>query len=110
MQSVHTTLSKFLVGQLHDTPGQNDLVALLVDVAAAAARIADWARCGALGGVLGAVDAENHQGEVQQRLDLLAHEAMVEYGQDRGLLAGMASEELQSPCPLAEGLSQGRYL
>ena len=67
-----TTLSKFLIQQLHDIEGASDLGALLVDVAAAVKAIAAMTAKGALGGVLGELDQRNVQGETQKRLDVLA--------------------------------------
>jgi fructose-1,6-bisphosphatase I / sedoheptulose-1,7-bisphosphatase len=105
-----TTLSKFLIQQLTDIPGASDLGALLVDVAAAVKAISAMTAKGALGGYLGAQGSTNVQGEMQQKLDVLAHEVMVRSCEWGGLLAGMVSEELPEPYAVPEEYVRGRYL
>src|SRR5579862_3799504 len=105
-----TTVSKFLIQQLTGIPGASDLGALLVDVAAAVKTIAAMTAKGALGGYLGEHGGKNVQGEVQQKLDVLAHEVMVRSCEWGGLLAGMVSEELEEPYPVPVEYSRGRYL
>ena len=105
-----TTLSKFLIQQLTDIPGASELGALLVDVAAALKAIAAMTAKGALGGYLGEHGGRNVQGEVQQKLDVLAHEVLIRSCEWGGLLAGMVSEELEEPYALPGEYSRGRYL
>jgi fructose-1,6-bisphosphatase I / sedoheptulose-1,7-bisphosphatase len=105
-----TTLSKFLIQQLTGIPGAADLGALLVDVAAAVKAIAAMTAKGALGGYLGEHGGRNVQGEVQQQLDVLAHEVMIRSCEWGGLLAGMLSEELAEPYTIPAEYQQGRYL
>jgi len=54
MQLGRTTLSKFVIEQLRNKPDQNDLAALLIDIAAAVKTISGMVAKGALGGNLGA--------------------------------------------------------
>jgi fructose-1,6-bisphosphatase I / sedoheptulose-1,7-bisphosphatase len=105
-----TTLSKFLIQQLNGIPESQDLGALLVDVAAAVKAISAMTAKGALGGYLGEHGGKNVQGEIQQKLDVLAHEVMVRSCEWGGLLAGMVSEELEEPYPVPVEYSRGRYL
>jgi fructose-1,6-bisphosphatase I/sedoheptulose-1,7-bisphosphatase len=107
-----TTLSKFLIQQLTGIPGASDLGALLVDVAAAVKAISAMTAKGALGGYLGEHGGRsmNVQGEVQQKLDVLAHEVMIRSCEWGGLLAGMVSEELEDPYAVPVEYSRGRYL
>jgi fructose-1,6-bisphosphatase I / sedoheptulose-1,7-bisphosphatase len=105
-----TTLSKFLIQQLTGISGAQDLGALLVDVAAAVKAISAMTAKGALGGYLGEHGGKNVQGEVQQKLDVLAHEVMVRSCEWGGLLAGMLSEELEEPYPVPLEYARGRYL
>ena len=105
-----TTLSKFLIQQLNGIPESQDLGALLVDVAAAVKAISAMTAKGALGGYLGEHGSKNVQGEVQQKLDVLAHEVMVRSCEWGGLLAGMVSEELEEPYPVPVEYTRGRYL
>jgi len=105
-----TTLSKFLIQQLNGIADSQDLGALLVDVAAAVKAISAMTAKGALGGYLGEHGGRNVQGEIQQKLDVLAHETMIRSCGWGGLLAGMASEELAEPYAVPLEFSRGRYL
>jgi len=105
-----TTLSKFLIQQLHGVPDASDLGALLVDVAAAIKAIAAMTAKGALGAYLGAIDAENVQGEQQKKLDVLADQALQRSCEWGGLVAGMASEEHAAPLPVPPEFARGRFL
>ena len=105
-----TTLSKFLIQQLNGIADSQDLGALLVDVAAAVKAISAMTAKGALGGYLGEHGGRNVQGEIQQKLDVLAHETMIRSCEWGGLLAGMASEELAEPYAVPLEFSRGRYL
>ncbi|HET8745080.1 MAG TPA: class 1 fructose-bisphosphatase, partial [Ramlibacter sp.] len=110
MQCERTTLSAFLRYQLGETEDGHALGALLADTAAAVAAIAAATAEGALGGHLGALAARNVQGEVQQKLDVLANETMIRHGQRSGLIAGMVSEENEAPVTLFPDGGRGRFL
>ncbi|MEP6547020.1 MAG: class 1 fructose-bisphosphatase [Gammaproteobacteria bacterium] len=105
-----TTLSKFLIQQLNGIEGATDLGALLVDVAAAVKAISAMTAKGALGGYLGDVGSKNVQGETQQKLDVLANDVMIRSCEWGGLVAGMASEELEEPYAVPSEYTRGRYL
>ena len=105
-----TTLSKFLIQQLNGIAGANDLGALLVDVAAAVKAISAMTAKGALGRFLGEQGTKNVQGETQQKLDVLANEVMIRSCEWGGLVAGMASEELDDPYPIPSEYTRGHYL
>jgi fructose-1,6-bisphosphatase len=105
-----TTLSKFLIQQLKGIDGATDLGALLVDVAAAVKAISSMTAKGALGQFLGELDNRNVQGEVQKKLDVLANDAIIRSCEWGGLVAGMASEELEEPHPIPAEYERGNYL
>jgi fructose-1,6-bisphosphatase I / sedoheptulose-1,7-bisphosphatase len=114
-----TTLSKFLIQQLQGAQDHGKLASLLVDVAAAVKAISAMTAKGALGGLsadaksggfLGAIDQHNVQGEQQKKLDVLANDAMVAATEWGGLVAGLASEELDEPYVIPEGYARGPYL
>jgi fructose-1,6-bisphosphatase I / sedoheptulose-1,7-bisphosphatase len=105
-----TTLSKFLIQQLKGIEGASDLGALLVDVAAAVKAISAMTAKGALGGFLGEIDAKNVQGETQKKLDVLANESVIRACEWGGLVAGMASEELDEPYGIPPEFERGRFL
>ncbi|MDH4313038.1 MAG: class 1 fructose-bisphosphatase [Gammaproteobacteria bacterium] len=105
-----TTLSKFLIQQLEGIEGSRDLGALLIDVAAAVKTISSMAAKGALGGYLGKAGTENVQGEQQVKLDVASNEVILKSCDWGGLVAGMASEELDDPYPIPAEYPRGRYL
>lgn len=105
-----TTLSKFLIEQLDGSADRGHLAALLVDVAAAIKTIAAMTAKGALGGYLGAAEADDTQGEVQKKLDVLANEAVVRHCEWGGQLAGMVSKEMDQPYPIPAEFKRGEYL
>jgi len=105
-----TTLSKFLIQQLEGIEGSRDLGALLIDVAAAVKTISAMAAKGALGGYLGKAGTENVQGEQQVKLDVASNDVILKSCEWGGLVAGMASEELDDPYPVPVEFPRGRYL
>ena len=62
---------------------------------------------GALIGLLGSAGTGNVQGEVQQKLDVIANDLLIEGVQECKALAGLASEEMELPMPV-QGM--GDYL
>jgi fructose-1,6-bisphosphatase len=110
MHRGRTTLSKFLIEQLRESKDRTELAGLLIDVAAAVKAIAAMTAKGALGGFLGSQDTQNVQGETQKKLDVLTNEAMLEYCKWGGMLAGMASEELEQPYAIPQEFERGHYL
>jgi len=104
-----TTLSKFLIQELHGAEGNRGLAALLVDIAAAVKAISAMTAKGALAGVLGSLDTENVQGEVQKKLDVLSNTAFVNTFELGGLVAGLASEEMDDPLTVSEA-QRGPFL
>ncbi len=105
-----TTLSKFLIQQLEGIEGSRDLGALLIDVAAAVKTISSMAAKGALGGYLGKAGTENVQGEQQVKLDVASNDVILKSCEWGGLVAGMASEELDDPYPIPAEFPRGRFL
>jgi fructose-1,6-bisphosphatase I len=65
---------------------------------------------GALGGVLGSLETENVQGEVQKKLDVLSNEILLEANEWGGHLAAMASEEMDSFHLIPNRYPKGEYL
>lgn len=108
MKFGRTTLSKFVIEQSRQQ--NNDLGALLIDVAAAVKTISAMVAKGALGGHHGALDSTNVQGEVQKKLDVLTNEAILHHCEWGGQLAGMASEEMDDPYRIPDDYPRGRYL
>jgi fructose-1,6-bisphosphatase I/sedoheptulose-1,7-bisphosphatase len=103
------TLHTFVARQLAGADHEHQLAALLGDVATAVIAIGQMTTRGALGGYLGPHGALNAQGEHQQRLDVLAHEMMLDVCQRSGSVAAMVSEEAEHPVPV-RGPAGGPYL
>ena len=110
MHKGRTTLSKFLIKQLKDTPEHSDLAALLVDIAAAVKAISAMTAKGELGDVLGSLETQNIQGETQKKLDVMSNTAFVNTFALGGLVAGLASEEMDDPLPIEPQEGSGRFL
>src|SRR6202161_4420257 len=106
-----TTLSKFLIQQSDRVEGASDLAALLIDVAAAVKAISAMTAKGALGGVLGKVGNSSTHSDTQViKLDLLASDEMLRSCEWGGLVAGMASKELDQPYAIPDEFARGRHL
>ena len=105
-----STLSKFLIQQLHDRADAGKLAGLLVDVAAAIKSISAMTARGALGASLGATAAHNASGDEQKPLDIESNEAVLRNCEWGGLLAGMASEEMEKPYLIPAQFERGPYL
>jgi fructose-1,6-bisphosphatase I / sedoheptulose-1,7-bisphosphatase len=111
MLSERLTLTQFLTEDRRRRPGSSEEVdALIVDVALACKAISKRIASGALAGVLGSAGATNVQGEQQQKLDVLANEIFLRTTEWGGLLAGMASEELEAPYQIPARHPRGNCL
>lgn len=99
-----TTLTQTLqaTNDLKTSSGDKDLNALLLAIADCCKAISAKVASGALGGILGAAGTENVQGEDQKKLDVIANNMLLEALAATGLVAGMASEELDTISPVAE--------
>ena len=85
-------------------------IALINDVRLACKRIATLIGKGALANALGEAGTSNAQGEAQKRLDVLANDIFVRTNEWGGQLAGMVSEEHETPYAIPEQYPRGRYL
>ncbi|MGE0312312.1 MAG: class 1 fructose-bisphosphatase [Lautropia sp.] len=119
------TLTRYLIEQRRRFPqASGDLNALILDVSLACKAIARIVAFGELGGVGLAGDARspgadgaaltggatNVQGEVQKTLDVLSNEILVRMNEWNGHLAGMASEESDTPIQIPDHYQRGKYL
>ncbi len=71
--------------------------------------IANKVRSAGLADILGATEDENVQGEIQQKLDVLANEIIVKAMDHGGRLCAMASEEEPGIIQIPEGFKCGKY-
>ena len=105
------SLSEYLArNQQHHGHAPVPLQQLLAQVASACKDIAGKVAAGALAGVLGAAGTENVQGEAQKKLDVIANDTFIGHCQWGGQLAGMASEEMETPYPIPADYPHGDYL
>ena len=93
----HKTLTQYLVEQQRKKQAVSAEVRLLIEIVARACKaIGHAVGKGALGGVLGSLESQNVQGEVQKKLDVLSNEILLEANEWGGHLAAMASEEMET--------------
>ena len=104
------TLSRYLIEQTRSNNTPADLRFLIEVVARACKEISHAVSKGALGGVLGSMETENIQGEVQKKLDVLSNEILLEANEWGGHLAGMASEEMDNAYQIPGQYPKGAYL
>ena len=105
------TIDRFIVEQERQHPeATGELSGILYDLALAAKMIANKVRMAGLADILGSNGSENVQGEVQQKLDVLANEIMIKALDHGGRLCGMASEEEPDIIQIPEGFKCGKYL
>jgi fructose-1,6-bisphosphatase I len=106
-----TSLSRYLLETdrtQHRIP--EALQRLIENLAQTCTQIGHEVSRGALADILGAAGSSNIQGESQQKLDVIANEALLEAGQWTATLAGMASEEMEHCFPIPSDLPRGEYL
>jgi len=105
------SLTQYLVEEqrLHNSiPAE---LRLLIEVVARSCKtISHSVGKGALGDVLGALETENVQGEVQKKLDVISNEILLEANEWGGHLAAMASEEMETIHRIPNRYPMGEYL
>lgn len=107
----HITLTQYLVEQQRKKQAVSAEVRLLIETVARACKaIGHAVGKGALGGVLGSLETENVQGEVQKKLDVLSNEILLEANEWGGHLAAMASEEMETIHRIPNRYPKGEYL
>jgi hypothetical protein len=105
------TLTQFLVEQQRREAALPAQLRLLIEIVARACKaISHSVNKGTLGGMLGDLDAENIQGEVQKKLDVIANETLLEANEWGGHLAAMASEEMETIHLIPNRYPRGEYL
>lgn len=105
------TIERFIVEQERLFPhATGDLSDILYDIALAAKMISSKVRRAGLSDILGVAGQENVQGEVQQKLDVIANEIMVGALEAGGRLCAMASEEEAALIPIPPTYRTGKYV
>jgi fructose-1,6-bisphosphatase I/sedoheptulose-1,7-bisphosphatase len=111
MTPITKTLTRFLIEEqrrYNDATG--NFTALLNDIRLACKRIANLIGKGDLAGALGSAGSQNVQGETQMKLDVMANEVFVRTNEWGGQLAGMVSEEMETPYEIPSEYPRGKYL
>jgi fructose-1,6-bisphosphatase I len=109
--SAKITLESFIGRQRQRQPGASrNYLQLILDMAAAGTRIAAQVNQAALAGTLGASGRINVHGESVQMLDEAANETLVGALERSGLIAAMASEEMEDIYPVPRQYRTGPYL
>src|SRR5690606_20718357 len=86
------------------------LSGILYDIALAAKLISSKVRRAGLVDILGSAEAENVQGEMQQKLDVFANETIIKAMDHTGKLCVMASEEEPGLIDIPDGFRCGKYV
>jgi len=104
------TIERFIIEEERNHPeATGELSGILYDLGLAAKMIANKVRSAGLADILGSTANENVQGEVQQKLDVLANEIIVKAMDHGGRLAAMASEEEPGIIAIPEPFKCGKY-
>ena len=107
----YKSLTQYLIEQQRLEKIMSAELRLLIETVARACKaIGHAVGKGALGGVLGSLDTENVQGEVQKKLDVLSNEILLDANEWGGHLAAMASEEMETIHLIPNRYPKGEYL
>ena len=104
------TIDRFIIEQERMHPeATGELSGILYDLALAAKIISSKVRRAGLVDILGSAEAENVQGEMQQKLDVFANETIIKALDHGGRLCAMASEEVPDIIPIPDNFRCGKY-
>jgi len=104
------TIERYIIEQERLYPeATGELSALLYDLALAAKMIANKVRMAGLADIIGATEQENVQGEIQQKLDVIANDIIIKAMDHGGRLCAMASEEEPGIIQIPDGFRCGKY-
>jgi fructose-1,6-bisphosphatase I len=110
VQTSVTTIERFILDQEDRFPeATGELSNLLYDVALATKIIAAAIRRAGLVNILGTVGERNVQGEIQQKLDVLANETIKNSLNHTGRVCVMGSEEDEDIVPVPADYGVGKY-
>ncbi|UOD49201.1 class 1 fructose-bisphosphatase [Orrella daihaiensis] len=111
MSKKRTSLTQYLVEKQRTDKALPAELRLLIEIVSRACKtISHSVSKGALGGVLGSLEQENVQGEIQKKLDVISNEVLLEANEWGGHLAAMASEEMEAIHRIPNRYPKGEYL
>jgi len=110
--STITTLSEFIMDRQAEFPfASGELSRLLADIGIASKIVNKQVNKAGLQDIIGSQGTENVQGEVQQKLDVYADNAFINYFKSGGLVCGIGSEENDSYLAFDSEISKrGKYI
>ncbi len=104
------TIERYIIEQERLYPeATGELSGLLYDIGLAAKMIANKVRMAGLADIIGATEQENVQGEIQQKLDVIANDIIVKAMDHGGRLCAMASEEEPDIIQIPDNFRCGKY-
>jgi len=109
MSPVPMTLSRHILEESQRNPAVGELSTLIAQLGFTGKALAREMRRAALVGELGLVGERNATGDAQKKLDVYSNEVVVDAFSATGLVAAIASEELEEVKHIQTG-SQGRYI
>jgi fructose-1,6-bisphosphatase I len=105
------TIDRYIIEQERRFPeATGELSGILYDLALASKMIANKVRLAGLVDILGAEGTENVQGEMQQKLDVIANDIIIKALDHGGRLCAMASEEQEEFIPIPDKFRRGKYV
>ena len=105
------TLTQYLIEQQRNHGRVSPELRLLIEVIARACKaISHAVSKGPLAGIGDVIGTQNVQGEAQKRLDVIAHDVLIEANEWGGHLAAMVSEELERPHQIPHRYPKGEFL
>lgn len=105
------TIDRYIIEQERNHPeATGELSGILYDLALASKMIANKVRLAGLVDILGAEGTENVQGEVQQKLDVIADNIIIKALDHGGRLCAMASEEQEDLIQIPSKFRRGKYV
>ncbi len=110
MNTQRITLSDFLANTSQGLAANSSLAQLLLNIADTAIAIARLTEQGALIDMVGKLESQNVQGETQMKLDVESNQLFIDNLTRSGLVAGLASEEMEETVLIANNKQQGEYL
>jgi fructose-1,6-bisphosphatase I len=104
------TIERYIIEQEHLYPeATGELSGLLYDIGLAAKMIANKVRMAGLADIIGSTEHENVQGEIQQKLDVIANDIIIKAMDHGGRLCAMASEEEPGIIQIPDNFRCGKY-
>lgn len=109
MNTHYISLADFLVDSGQDLAPKN-LVTLILTIADIIQAISALTEKGDLGDIYGKLESQNIQGETQMKLDVSTNQLFIDHLTRCGLVAGLASEEMDAPLLIAGDGNKGDFL